>query len=357
MFIKNFWLRNPDPISSAPAAPSTGFSSRVEDYGESEGGDSASAAYDPEEEEDFDTENQEISGSEAGGSLPKQSPTDASKQVTPFSAYEFKGKVNGEEIAQKFESKKDLDLAIARGIQAPKIYEALQAAKKDISKLKGDAEWAQDLQALAKDSPEEFFENVVEELMDERQLAIWVHKKYTEYKRLSDLPEAELARERQLQAANKLMKEQAYHEKSRQASEAAAAKARSEQETVALHSWASKEKQIWEAKLPEHLRGSIDDYMRTVAIVAKSHLDKGEEYGLKEMSNHLKKLLLPLTNITQSPSQTKREEANRGVANAQANTEALRKLATEQAQQQRNAPRKSRSDMWKDVKRKVLSEM
>lgn len=354
MFIKNFSLRNPEGDSAAPA---TGFASRVEDYGESEG--AATAAYDPEEEEEFEAENPEETSavSDTGGSLPKQSPTDASKQVTPFSPYEFKGKVNGEELAQKFETKKDLDLTIARGIQAPKIYEALQAAKKDISALKVDAEWAQDLQALAKESPDEFFDNVVEELMDERQVALWVHKKYTEYERLAKLPEGELARERQLKAADKLMKEQAYHEKSRLASEAAAAKARSEQETVALMSWASKEKQFWESKMPEHLRSSLDDYMRTVAIVAKSKLDKGEQYGLKEMSDHLKRLISPLTNITQNPSQTKREEATRGAANAQANKEALRNLATEQAQQQRNAPRKSRADMWKDVKRKVLSEI
>jgi hypothetical protein len=353
MVFKNFWhLSSPEPTTSAPAEG--GFSSRVEDYGESEGDTAARSAYDPEEEEGLE-DNDPVNETGTGASLQEQSPTGASKQDAPFSPYEFKGKVNGEEIAQKFESKKDLDVAIARGIQAPKIYEALQSAKKDLAALKADAEWAQDLQALAKEDPKEFFENVVEELMDEKELAEWVYHKYQEYTRLANLSPEEMAREKQLKAADKLMREQAYHEQTRKASEAAAAKARSEQEKVELMSWANKEKQAWMQKLPPSMQNNMDQYIQTVAIVARARLDAGEQYGLKEMSNHLKQLLSPLTSTPQNPAQVKREEANRGAANAQANKEALQNLAANSAKRNQPSTKKSRQNMWQDIKKMATS--
>lgn len=342
---------------AATGAAETGFASRVEDYGETEG--ESIASYDPDETPDLFDEDGEGSTQEnpvegVTGDSSKASPKDKPAQESSFSPYEFKGKVNGEEIAQKFESKKDLDLAIARGIQAPKIYEALQAAKKDIATLKEDAEWAKDLQGLAKESPQEFFENVVEELMSEEQLAEYVYNKYQYFAKLANMSPEERANAQKLKAADKLVKEQAYAEEKRKEAEAASAKARVEQEKAQLIGWKNKEIAEWSKKIPLQHQPHLEEYMRTVMLTAQAHLNAGSPYGLKDMSAHLKRLLTPLVS-TQSPSQSKKEEANRNAATAEANKQKLQSLAAQGEGQQAPSKKLSRQDVWKKLKGEVLS--
>jgi len=349
----NFWNHR---TLNEGADSSGGFSSRVEDYGETEGMDTAIESYDPDEEQDLD--GNDTSQEVHGGSEDTASPNGSANSKEPsFSPYEFKGKVNGEELSHKFETKKDMDVAIARGLQAPKIYEALQSAKAEISRIREDAQWANDLQALAKDSPKEFFEHVVEELMDEKALAEYVYGKHQEFTRLANLSPEELQRERQLKAADKLMREQAHSEQKRQEAEAAQQKARVEQEKAELAGWQNKERQVWEAKLPANLKGHLDEYMRAAMLTAQAHLNAGQQYGLKEMSAHLKRLLSPLTSNPQNPTQVKREEANQNRANAEANKQRLQNLA--KGNEQSTSPRvpMKKKDLWNNLKRDVFSQI
>jgi hypothetical protein len=348
MMFLNFWRM------AEGDATSGGFDSRVEDYGDTEGMDTAIESYDPDDDAFQNEEGQQQS--ESSGGSEELSPNGATSKESSFSPYEFKGKVNGEEISQKFESKKDLDVAIARGIQAPKIYEALQAAKTDIAKLREDATWASDLQSLLKESPKDFFEHVVEELMPEEELMNFVHSKYHEYSRLAALSPEELARERKLKAADKLMQEQTLAEQRRQVAEKAETQARLQQERAQVMDWKNKERQYWEAKLPAHLKANLDEYMQAAMMTAQAHLNAGKQYTMKDMSTHLKKLLSPLASNTQNPTQSKREEARSNQSQAEANKKKLQDLARGQdAQPQR--PRLKREDMWKKLKSEVVSNI
>jgi hypothetical protein len=244
-----------------------------------------------------------------------------------------------------------MDVALARGIQAPQIYEALQAAKTDVAKYKDDAEWANSLQELARDDPEEFFDHVVEELIPVEKLASWVHAKYHEFSKLAAMRPEERQRELRAKEADKLLRERAHSEEVRKKAEEAQAQARVEQEKVKFASWQHKERQKWEAKLPEAARASLDRYFRMVALSAEDYLDSGKDYGYGHMTRDLADLLNPLVVNSQSPVQAKREEANNNRARNEAEKEKLRGMVNEQPQQKRM----SKDDVWNNATRMAIN--
>lgn len=244
-----------------------------------------------------------------------------------FKPYEFKGKVNGEEIAQKFATQKDLDRTIANGILAPKLHTALLAAKKDVAALKEDAAWGKDLQNFAKEDPAGFLGHVFEHMLSEEAAAEFVYNKYQEYTKLANMTPEQRQMLNTNKAAERILKEQRYNQQLAEEAKAEQAKALQQQEYAKFESWKSAEVSKWNAKIPEQYRESILENMRLVAAFAEKQMSLGNEYTYKMMSKHLEKLLGPIVQISMSPSDRKKEELAQSQAKTQSETEKLRRMS------------------------------
>jgi hypothetical protein len=271
--------------------------------------------------------------------------------ASSFKPYEFKGKVDGEDVSQTFKSKKEMDIALARGIQAPKIFNALKDAKADLAKYKADAEWANDLQSLATERPEEFFEHVVEELVPIEKLANWVAQKHADYVALANMSQAERARELKLREHDKLLKEQAFSREQQAKAEQAKAAALHEQEKVQLATWRQKEVAKWEKNLPESVKPRMDKYIRAVLLEAQAHINAGNDFTLRDMSASLEEMLQPLINMTQNPSALKKEEAKKVEDRKQSETQKLRNMSATSEPQKKM----SINDVWANATKMAIN--
>lgn len=350
------------------AARSFNFQDEPDEYEEILGGgpvdvsnseDYTNMETDLDEEGDENPENNEGQLAEGSGAAKdaKGSPKDTTSTAdaaSDFKPYKFEGKVNGEQVVQEFKSKKEMDITLARGIQAPKIYEAYQTTKAELEKIREDAEWGQTLQSLARENPREFFEHVIEELIPEAEVADWVADKYNEYANLARMPPEQRELVLFKKQAEKAMKEQEAANKAKQAAEAAQEKARAEREKAEFANWRNRELKNWESKLPDSVKANMDDYLRAVAMTAQAHLNAGRSYGLKEMSEHLAKLLQPMV-ISSNPSQQKREELNNVNNRNAAEKNKLRNMAQENDGRPGNKP-KSMDDIWNMAAKKAVSD-
>lgn len=245
-----------------------------------------------------------------------------------FKEYSFKGKVNGEPVEQAFKTKKDMDRTLANGLLAPKILEAYNGLKTEVSSLREDAQWGRDLQEFARTNPEGFLDHITEHLFPtEEALAAFVYKKFNYFRDLANLTPEQRQMKRQASLAEKLLQEKEHSEQlAREAGEKQQAALR-EQEVLQAKQWQDKEMNRWKAKIPEEFHEGLQSYFDAVYAYAYRQLDGNKPWTFKHMSEHLNRLLSPLAKIQSSPSQTKKEElANNKKAN-QRETNKLKSMA------------------------------
>jgi hypothetical protein len=288
----------------------------------------------------------------ANVSTPDSKTAESKVAPAPYKPYEFKGKVSGEDVVQKFETQKDLDRTLANGLLAPKIYEAFTSLKKEAASLKSDAEWAQGLVGLAKENPAAFFDHVANEMVDERDLALWVHKKYHEFESLARMSPDQLQMHRNNKAAEKLLREQAYNEELAAEAREQQEKALVAQEKVQFEAWRTSEINKWQNKLPETAQKKLPEIMELVAARALRHIDAGREYSYKRMSQDIAGLLSAYVPNTQSPAASKREELANVQNRQQTETEKLRQMGSRQAVGKPQNP----NDVWNNAARIAKNE-
>lgn len=307
--------------------------------------------------DDEETEETNEGSGESGLSSSDREPqlTDApvSKVPEAFKPYEFKGKVNGEEVAQQFATQKDLDRTIANGLLAPKLHTALLAAKKDVAALKADAEWGRDLQNFAKEDPNGFLSHVFEHMLTEEAAAEFVYNKYQEFSKLANMTPEQRQALNTNKAAERILREQRYNQQLAEEARAEQAKAQQQQEYAKFESWKSAEVSKWTAKIPEQYRESIIENMKLVAAFAEKQISLGNEYSYKMMSKHLEKLLGPIVQISMSPSDKKREELAQTQAKTKAETEKLRNMSQTEPVNARKP--KNIGDVFQKLRREVSS--
>jgi hypothetical protein len=259
-----------------------------------------------------------------------------------FKEYTFKGKVNGEEVTQEFKSQKDLDRTLARGLLAPKIHEAYTQLQNQYKTVAEDAEWASSVHDLATRNPSEFFKQVVlaytesgNEAQDkafDAALAEFVHDRYQHYSKLASMPEEQLKQYRQMQTAERILRENARLQELAEENQRQAEQARVQREKAEFEGWKQRELNNWYTKVSDSDRETVNEYLKIVATYAHAQLAQGVNYTWDDMSKHLSKLCDPLVRLksvmpAQSSAQKRQEELATNQNRAAQNKEALRKQA------------------------------
>lgn len=281
---------------------------------------------------------------------------DASKVASlpaEFKPYSFKGKVNGEDVAQEFKSQKDLDRTIANGLIAPKIHAAYTSLQKEVGGLREAAEWANGLVSLAKESPAEFFTHVVETMIPEEALMDFVFNKNQHYTKLANMTPEDRKRHNTNIAAEKILRDQAHAAEMAAEAREQQQKALAAQEKAEFANWKTKEVSYWRSRLPESVQDKVEDYIRYVAAYAEKQLDRNPDYSYPDMSKELAKLLSPLKTTTQSSSSKKKEELANNQGRAQSETEKLRAMSNQNSGAKQ--PVKTTADAFKNLRREVLA--
>lgn len=312
-------------------------------------------------DEDYDNRNiQDDDDSEATETSTESSSdvADASKVAslpTEFKPYSFKGKVNGEDVAQEFKSQKELDRTIANGLIAPKIHAAYTSLQKEVSGLREAAEWANGLVNLAKESPAEFFTHVVETMIPERDLAEFVWQKSQHYTKLANMTPEDRKRHDTHLAAEKILRDQAHAAEMAAEAREQQEKARYAQEKLQFETWRNQEIKYWESRLPESIHADIPNYIRYIAAYAEKQLDHNPDYGPKEWSKELAKLLNPMKATTQSSSSLKKEELANNKGRTASETEKLRSMTSQDSGAKQ--PPKTTAEAFRNARNQILANI
>lgn len=278
---------------------------------------------------------------EDDGAAPVTSDAGSTAKEETWQPYRFKGVVAGEEKEVTFKTKEELDKTIARGLVAPKIYTEYKQLKSQMETLKEDAEWANEVDRLAREEPEQFFENVVlayTQLADEKvaerfeaALADFVHKRYQYYYELAQMSEEQLKMHKQLQAAERIARENARLQELKEEMERKEREAQAARERAEFEGWKQRELTKWVREVGEEHKADILEYMRIVASHAMVQINNGKQYTYKDMSAHLEKLLNPLKQLKSMRPVTKDEEALKQKAIAEKNKETIKALGSDAA--------------------------
>jgi hypothetical protein len=243
-------------------------------------------------------------------------------EVEKFKPHVFNGKVFGEDQVREFQSEEELNKTLAMGLGAPKLYQQYKELKSKVADLESQAEYGQNLQAMAKDDPKGLMDMLAEDLIPEEILADWVHDKYAYFSGLAKLTPEQRAEKARIREAERIIEERKLARQEAEKLTQEREKLKADREKKDFDVWRGSELTKWQQKVPKEHGESVNTAMRAVVAMAKTKLENGEKVTFKQMTTDLERLLSPLVNL-KSPAQVRREQGKAMESKKNAATAAL----------------------------------
>ena len=229
-------------------------------------------------------------------------------EAPKFAPYEFKGKVLGQEVAQKFESQKAMDRVIAQGLAAPQLYKQYQEVLQWKETVKDDIQYGQDLITMTKEDPKGLLDILKNDVIPQEVMADWVYEAYQDFKRLAEMGKGEREKELKYREAQRIIESHKQLEKDQEALKIAKQAEIERSEKQKFDDWHKKESGIWGGKVPPEFKASVKTAMDAVVAMARARIDGGQKVTYREMSQWLSDILGPAVN-SKSPGQIRKDTA------------------------------------------------
>lgn len=262
-------------------------------------------------------------------------PREEDDQEEDFKPYTFKATVNGEEVERTFNSKEDLDRALARAEFAPKLYNQVRKMESEMAPLREDAEFGNDVLAMAENDPKSLLDILDQDLIRQDVMSSWVYDKYQDYSKLAKMTPQEQQTYAMQREAEKIIENDRYRRQQDEDRRKRDEQTRIENETKQFNTWLQREESKWIKDVPPEYRRNVATAIRTVVGYARRELDANKRVTFKEMSGMIHDILAPYKS-SRSPAANEREVA-KAVENKKSRATAAVQRAARNASGQRPA--------------------
>jgi hypothetical protein len=307
-----------------------------------------------------DTENIDVSNSVDGvplntenkttiteGVVTENKDTQATDEDLPL--YVFEGKVMGKHQSIPIKTKEDLDRVIQRGEAAKHVIPEFKRLREENTQLKSRAERADVFDNMVANAPREFLD-ILSESIDETALAEFVYDKFQTFQKFSKMSEEEIARERKITQADKLLRE-----REKLQNESLAQQKRNEEQSIQLDykklvNWRDAASSKYKTKLDPTLHAWFDGQMKNVIMSYRSTLKDGQSADVQKLQRQLDETIAPLLNMMPKKNLDKQVHESLKTKSDTATRE-LQNLGRSQAgsKQTDNKPMSSQS-IWEALK-------